>query len=123
MLPRKQKEKLRSNPRKVHPIYPFFKKRSFQLSEKRKIRSIEAEEKAKAFIKQRHARVERIFFRKMFPEENTWVLQGELEFKRAYFFATVRTFEMQVNMNTCEVTSYEEAHLRNPKEQQTDRRS
>ena len=70
--------------------------------------SIEAEAKVKDFIKQRHAGVERIFFAKMCPEENVWVLQGEVEFKRAYFFATVRAFEVQVDMNTGEVTSYEE---------------
>jgi len=44
----------------------------------------------------------------MSPEENAWVLQGEVKFKRAYFFTTVKAFEAQVNMNTGEVTSYEE---------------
>jgi len=78
----------------------------------------EAEAQARKVIKQRHSRVERIFFRKMSPEENAWVLQGEVEFKRAYFFATVRTFEAQVNMNTGEVTSYEEARPRNLEKQQ-----
>jgi len=65
--------------------------------------------------------VERIFFAKTCPEENAWVLQGEVEFKRAYFFATVRSFKAQVNTNTGEVTSYEEAHLRNAKEKQQER--
>jgi hypothetical protein len=59
----------------------------------------------------------------MSPEENAWVLQGEVKFKRAFFFSTVRTFEAQVDMNTGEVTSYEEAHLQNPKEQQENRSS
>jgi hypothetical protein len=72
------------------------------------MRSVEAEAKAKDFIKQRHARVERIFFGLMFPEENVWVLQGEVKFKRAYFFATAKTVEAQVNMNTGKVTSYKE---------------
>jgi hypothetical protein len=57
----------------------------------------------------------------MSPEETAWELQGEIEFKRAYFFATQRTFEAQVNMNTGEVTSYEEVIPQNLKKQQEKR--
>lgn len=91
------------------------------MSEKRRICSIEAEAKVRDFIKQRHAGVERIFFNRMSPEENAWVLQGEVKFRRAFFFSTVRTFEVQVDMNTGEVTSYEEAPLRNLEKQREER--
>ena len=77
----------------------------------------EAEAKARQFIKQRHSRVERIFFRTMHREGDTWVLHGEVEFKRTYFFVTLRSFKVQVNANTGEVTLYEEVRLRNAKEQ------
>lgn len=80
-----------------------------------------AEARAKEFIKQRHSRVERIFFRTMYTEGDTWVLHGEVEFKRAHFFAAVSSFKAQVNTSTGEVTSYEEARLRNAKEQRQER--
>jgi len=76
-----------------------------------------AETAAREFVKQRHSRVERIFFRKMYREADAWVLHGEVEFKRVYFFAAVRSFKLQVNTNTGEVTSYEEANLQNVKKQ------
>jgi len=81
----------------------------------------EAETRARKFIKQKHSRVERIFFRTMYREGDAWVLKGEVEFKRAYFFAAVRSFKAQVNTNTGEIASYEETHLRNAKEQRQER--
>lgn len=83
------------------------------------MKSGEAEARAREFIKQRHFRVKRIFFRTMYTEGDAWVLHGEVEFKRAYFFDALRSFKVQVNTNTGEITSYEEAQRRNPKEQQT----
>lgn len=75
--------------------------------------SKEAEARAREFIKQRHSRVERIFFRTMDRKENTWVLHEEVRFKRAYFFATGRSFKLQINLDTGEVIFYEEAHAPN----------
>ena len=77
----------------------------------------QAEARAREFIKQKHPKVKRIFFRTMYREGNTWVLHGEVEFKQVYFFAAVRSFKLQVSTNTGEVTSYEEANLQNAKKQ------
>lgn len=68
----------------------------------------EAEAKAREFIKKRHSRVRRIFFRTMYKEEDSWMLNGEVQFKRAYLFVTQRSFRLQVKSETGEVTSYEE---------------
>ena len=76
----------------------------------------EAEERAKQFIKQRHSRVERIFFRTMYREGDTWVLHGEVSFKRAYFFFATRSFKVKVNTDTGEIVSYEETQMSQPKE-------
>jgi hypothetical protein len=78
--------------------------------------SREAEAGAREFIKQRHPKVKRIFFRTMYREGDVWVLRGEVEFKRVYFFAAVSSFKVQVNMNTGEVISYEEMRLSRSKE-------
>jgi hypothetical protein len=73
--------------------------------------SKEAEAQAREFIKQRHSRVERIFFRTMYREKNSWILRGEVQFKRAFFFAVNRSFELRINMDTGEVVFYEENPL------------
>jgi hypothetical protein len=78
--------------------------------------SEEAEAKARQFVKQRHSRVERIFFRTMYREENSWVLHGEVKFKRAYFFPAIGSFKLKVNTGTGEVVSYEETRMPQPKE-------
>ncbi|MFB3889971.1 MAG: hypothetical protein ACE14S_10805 [Candidatus Bathyarchaeia archaeon] len=75
--------------------------------------STEAETKTRNFIKHKHTRAERIFFAKMYRENDSWILQGEVKFRRAYFFTTLRAFEAQVNTSTGEVTAYEETRLRN----------
>ena len=90
---------------------------ALSLNERETLDSGEAEARAKQFIKQRHSRVERIFFRTMYREGDTWVLHGEVKFKRAYFFAALRSFKVQINTNTGEATFYEEANLPNAKKQ------
>ncbi|HSV49510.1 MAG TPA: hypothetical protein VLH35_04265 [Candidatus Acidoferrales bacterium] len=67
-----------------------------------------AEIKAREYIEKKYARLERVFFSNMYKEGNVWVLKGEVEFKRAYFFTQMRTIEVQVNMNTSEIYSYKE---------------
>ena len=74
--------------------------------------SKEAEARAREYIGKKHTRLERVFFSNMYRDGNVWVLKGEVEFKRAYFFTQMRTIEVQVNMNTGEICSYNEA--RNP---------
>jgi hypothetical protein len=72
--------------------------------------SIEAEAKARQFLKQKHSIVW-IFFRMIYKEENIWILHGELKLKRAYFFPTTRSFKIKVNADTGEVVSYEETEV------------
>lgn len=81
--------------------------------------SNEAEIKAREHIKQKHARIERIFFSNMYREGDVWVLKGQVEFKQALFFTTVKFCEVKVNTNTTGIVSYQEMFLRDPKEQQT----
>ena len=76
----------------------------------------QAEARAREFIKQKHPKVKRIFFRTMYREGNTWVLHGEVEFKRVYFFVVARSFKLQVNTDREEVISYDEAHPSRSKE-------
>jgi hypothetical protein len=52
-----------------------------------------------------------------FPKRKFWVVKGDVSFKRFHSFSNV-AFEAQVNMNTGEVTSYEETNLKHLKNQQ-----
>jgi hypothetical protein len=68
----------------------------------------EVEEKARQFIKQRHPRLELIFFRTVYKEGDAWMVDGEVKFKRAYFFHTTRTFKIKIDAITGKAISYEE---------------
>jgi len=47
----------------------------------------------------------------MYREENLWVLQGEVKFKRAFFFTVNRSFEFRINIDTGKVVFYGENPL------------
>jgi hypothetical protein len=80
------------------------------------LESRKAEEKARQFIKQRHPRLELIFFRTMYKEDSAWILNGEVKFKRAYFFHATRTFKIKIDAITGEIISYEETKVPQSKE-------
>ena len=74
----------------------------------RKEERAKAEAKATEHIKHKHAKVERIFLRTVYWEEDTWILQGEVKFKRAYFFNIDKIFKIKINPKNTTVKSYEE---------------
>ena len=84
-------------------------KKPFPVS--RKEERARAEEKVMEYIKQKHARLERIFLRTVYREGNVWVLHGEVKFKRACFFAVEKSFKIQINPESWNVKSYEESPL------------
>lgn len=69
---------------------------------------IEAEAKAKEFITKKHWSIRRVFFSKTSRQENTWLMQGQIWFRR-FFFTVKKSFELRLNAETGEVASYEEA--------------
>ena len=81
-------------------------KKPFTVSKKEE--RTQAEAKAMEHIEQKHARLEQIFLRTVYREGNIWILQGEVKFKRAYFFAVDKSFRIQINPETGNVKSYEE---------------
>jgi hypothetical protein len=80
------------------------------------LESRKAEEKARQFIKQRHPRLELIFFRTMYKEGNAWILDEEVKFKRACFFHATRSFKAKIDAITGEIISYEETKVPQSKE-------
>jgi len=80
------------------------------------LESRKAEEKVRQFIKQRHSRLELIFFRTMYKEGNAWILDGQVKFKRACFFYAMRSFKAKIDAITGEIISYEETKVPQRKE-------
>ena len=71
----------------------------------------EAEARAREFIKKRHIRVKQIFFKTVQREGNVWFLEGKVSF--GFILTVARTFQLSINPENGEVTSYEETRLRN----------
>jgi len=70
--------------------------------------SSEAEDRAREFIKERHFRLKQILFRTVRKEEDVWLIEGEVSFRRAYFLTTKRFFKLRMKVETGEVVFYEE---------------
>lgn len=49
----------------------------------------------------------------MYKERDVWVLEGTVEYKRAFLFTATKEFIAQVNMNTGRVTAYKTQPQRN----------
>lgn len=86
--------------------------------EKIAITSTEAETRVREFIKQKHAKLERISFSRTYSEGDFWVLKGEVEYKQAHFFTNMKFFEAKVNVNTGVVMPYSEMFLRYQEDEQ-----
>ena len=73
-----------------------------------KITATDAENRAREFIRNRHPRVKIIRFTRTRREDDVWLVEGELWFKRAHFFTARRSFGLRISAETGEVASYEE---------------
>jgi hypothetical protein len=72
---------------------------------------IEAEARAKEFISEKHRSTRKVFFSKTSRQENAWLIEGQLWF-RWFFFTVKKSFKLQLNARTGEVTFYEESNGR-----------
>jgi hypothetical protein len=57
----------------------------------------EAEEKAKEILKERHPNVFRIIINKVDRTNNSWLIQGEIYYKRLKLFTIKRKFKLEIN--------------------------
>jgi len=51
----------------------------------------------------------------MYKEGNAWILDGEVKFKRAFFFNATRSFKAKIDAYTEEIISYEETNVHKAK--------
>jgi hypothetical protein len=86
--------------------------------EKTAITSDEAVTRVREFIKQKHTKLERVSFSRIYLEGDFCVLKGEVEYKQAHFFTNMKFFEAKVNINTGVVRSYNETYLQLREEEQ-----
>jgi uncharacterized membrane protein YkoI len=57
----------------------------------------EAEEKAKEILKEKHPNVFRIIINKVDRTNGSWLIQGEVCYKRLKLFTTKRKFKLEIN--------------------------
>ena len=68
----------------------------------------EAEARTKEFISEKHRSIRKVFFSKTSRQENAWLMEGQLWF-RQLLFTVEKSFKLQLNARTGEVTFYEES--------------
>ncbi len=86
--------------------------------EKTAITSNDAVARVREFIKQKHTKIERISFSRICLEGDFWMLKGEVEYKQAHFFTSMKFFEAKVNINTGVIMPYNEMYLQREDEQE-----
>ena len=69
---------------------------------------IEAEARSKEFISEKHRSTWQVIFSKTCRQENAWLMDGIVWFK-CFFFTVKKSFKLQLNARTGEVTFYEES--------------
>lgn len=73
-----------------------------------KMTAMDAENRARQFIRHRRPRANGVRFRRTWREGDVWMVEGEFWFKRLRLFTAKRSFRLQVSAETGEVASYEE---------------
>ena len=67
-----------------------------------------AEEKARRLILKRHPDATRILFRSIGNMGHSWLVEGEVWFKRLRFFTVKRNFKIEIDTEKGEVVSFQE---------------
>ena len=68
----------------------------------------EAEEKAKEILKERHPNVFRIIINKVDRTNGSWLIQGEIYYKRLKLFTIKRKFKLEINAENGKLITYQE---------------
>jgi hypothetical protein len=68
----------------------------------------EAEDRARKLIKERDPKARRILFKIVEKMDDSWLIEGEVWFKRLRLFTVKKTFRLQISSETGKTTSYQE---------------
>jgi hypothetical protein len=68
----------------------------------------DAEARAREHIRERHPKVRRILFKRVDRKGNAWLIEGDVWFQRLHLFTAKKSFRLQIDSETGEVTSYQE---------------
>lgn len=74
----------------------------------KKITVLDAETRAREFIRERHPKMKQILIRRVDKKDDSRLIEGEVWFKRLRFFTVKRAFKLRIDSKTGEVTSYQE---------------
>ena len=68
----------------------------------------DAEDRARKLIGERYPKVRRILFKRVDKKDDSRLIEGEVWFQRLRLFTVKRTFRLQIDSETGDVTSYQE---------------
>jgi len=68
----------------------------------------DAEDRAREYIRERYPKVRRILFKRVDKKDSSWLIEGEVWFKRLRLFTVKRTFRLRISSETGDITSYQE---------------
>ena len=83
------------------------------------IPSNKAVAKIRELIKLKHTKFKRISFSRLYLEEDSWILYGDVEYTQAFFFTSQKFFKAKINISTGVVT-YSEMYLQEDKQKTAD---
>jgi hypothetical protein len=66
----------------------------------------DAEDRAKKLILERHPKARQTLFKKVDKKDNSWLIEGEVWFKRLRIFTVKKTFGLKISSKTGKITSY-----------------
>jgi hypothetical protein len=72
----------------------------------------DAEDRAKKLIREKRPKLRQILFKRVEKKDNSWLIEGEIWFKRLYLFTVKKFFKLQISSETGEATSYQETHFK-----------
>jgi hypothetical protein len=68
----------------------------------------DAEDRAKKLIREKHPKLRRILFKRVEKNDNSWLMEGEVWFKRLRLFTVKKTFRLKISSKTGKTASYQE---------------
>ena len=68
----------------------------------------EAEEKAKKILKEKHLNMVHVMINKVNRTNNSWLIEGEIYYKRLKLFTIKRKFKLEINAENGKPVTYQE---------------
>ncbi|MGC8940131.1 MAG: hypothetical protein ACP5IM_06800 [Candidatus Bathyarchaeia archaeon] len=68
--------------------------------------ALDAEERAKRLVLEKHSKATHIQIKRMDKMDNSWLIEGEFRFKRLHLFTAKKLFKAEIDAENGEAKSY-----------------